>query len=657
MIRIHCTNILPDTSNTAESRAAISLCEQLQSELKQYQHAKGDIYILTNIRIFGQKRNDIDLLMMGFIENLHFKEVMTKNYGKVNDLEIRSFISNIELKSHPSNKVSHEGTDYIVKYGNIRHNASVQCSEAKFSLINHLNDQLGVTPFVTDILWFNGLTKKDIDAMRIGIYDNALHSGFSFKDFVKAILFQINVRNDGAQYYLDAFPNGNNFYKKMIDLFTTKREPKGLTKNKFEIISQSSTEIDRLAQEVGNKLTIVTGRAGTGKTIQLLQLAFRLASEENNKRCLILTYNNALVSDIQRLIDYTPMPSKIDGRTVAIKTIEAFFQMLMRETGVLDKKIVPSQKTYIEEYNKYLKHLHEYVVELCSEYDLQSLKDLPDSPIDWDFILIDEAQDFSDYEKEILFKVYGLKRMIVADGIDQFMRNKDRQAWDRGIHKDMIRRPKEMNLERRQKANLVTFVNAYAEKAGIDWSVRPNHDLPGGEIKIYKGYNTNIHSQLIDCCREAGCENYDILILVPRTMVEYVNGNAHFVNADKYQNAGIKIYDGTNSINRTSYPTKDECRLFQYHSCRGLEGWCVVCDRFDELIKDQLDNCQLSENTLGFDEDLKKWRSTMLWSLMPLTRPVDTLIITLSDPHSKIGKTLKELSEIYCDFMEWNINE
>ena len=247
--------------------------------------------------------------------------------------------------------------------------------------------------------------------------------------------------------------------------------------------------------------------------------------------------------------------------------------------------------------------------------------------------------------------------MIVADGIDQFMRNKDRQTWDRGIHKDMIRRPKEMNLERRQKANLVTFVNAYAEKAGIDWSVRPNHDLPGGEIKIYKGYNTNIHSQLIDCCREAGCENYDILILVPRTMVEYVNGNAHFVNANKYQNAGIKIYDGTNSINRTFYPTKDECRLFQYHSCRGLEGWCVVCDRFDELIKDQLDNCQLSENTLGFDEDLKKWRSTMLWSLMPLTRPVDTLIITLSDPHSKIGKTLKELSETYCDFMEWNINE
>ena len=45
MIRIHCTNILPDTSNTAESRAAMSLCEQLRSELKQYQHAEGDIYI------------------------------------------------------------------------------------------------------------------------------------------------------------------------------------------------------------------------------------------------------------------------------------------------------------------------------------------------------------------------------------------------------------------------------------------------------------------------------------------------------------------------------------------------------------------------------------------------------------------------------------
>ena len=143
---------------------------------------------MTSIRIFGQKRNDIDMLVMGFIDNLTLKNVNTKNYDVVKELDVKSFICNIELKSHSASSVKREGTDYIVSYSGIPHNASQQCNEAKFSLFNHLNNQLYIKPFICDILWLNGLSKTDLSYMRGSVIDNALHRGFKFRDLSKKSL-------------------------------------------------------------------------------------------------------------------------------------------------------------------------------------------------------------------------------------------------------------------------------------------------------------------------------------------------------------------------------------------------------------------------------------------------------------------------------------
>ena len=645
------------TLPSREDKAANDLQQRFERDLAQYNNAKGDIYILTSIRIFGQKRDDIDILVIGLFENLIIKSVQTKNCDHVDELVTRSFIANIELKSHTAIDVLHEGTDYIVKYPNCKENASQQCREAKFSLFNHLNDQLGIKPFLCDILWFNGLHQYDINKMRGSVLDNALPRGFSFRDFLSVLLQQTNVLQVGGQYFLDSFNGDKEDYKSIVDLFTQRREPLGLTKSKFELLSQKSTDVDKLMKEVGSKLTIVKGRAGTGKTIQLLQLAFRLA-DERSCRCLLLTYNNALVSDIKRLIDYTPMPSKVDGQTVSIKTIDSFFQNLMRETGVINNVLSPLNDNYKDIYNSKLQELYGYVVNECSKEDIGVLKDSAENHfIDWDYILIDEAQDFSDMEKKILFKVYGSHRMIVADGVDQFMRSNTPQRWEEGLKDGELWKPKDMDLERRQKANLVTFVNSFAQLANIDWKVKPNDDLPGGKILIYPNFRKSTYDNLINNCKRNGCENYDILILQPPTRVEHGNdGERHFALAKAYESKGITIYDGINNKLRTTYPTKGQCRLYQYDSCRGLEGWCVVCAEFDDLIQYKMDTYTSDEESLGLDSDIIKRRNVLLWALMPLTRPVDTLVVTLKDPNSEIGKMLKQLSVIYKDFVEWNIN-
>jgi len=657
MIKIHTKSFSKDiTSLSKEDEAANQLKNNLQEELASYPAAKGTIYIMTSIRIFGQKRNDIDMLVMGFIENLTFKNINTKNYDVVKELDVKSFICNIELKSHSASSVKHEGTDYIVSYSGIPHNASQQCSEAKFSLFNHLNDQLYIKPFICDVLWLNGLSRTDLSYLRGSTIDNALHRGFKFRDLVNVILQQANVIKIGtSRFCLDSFTDGEKEYNAIVDLFTAVREPQGLTKQKFELLSQKNTDVEKLLTDTGNKLTIVTGRAGTGKTVQLLQLAFMLANEDYANRCLILTYNNALVSDIKRLIDYTPMPSKVDGRTVSIKTIHSFFLTLMKEVGVDVNHLNPQNRTFDADYTQSLKLLYEFVVETCQKEDIDALKDLAESSIDWDYILIDEAQDFSDLEKKILFKIYGARRLVVADGVDQFMRVGNRQIWERGVEKSLVCKPKTMVLERRQKANLVSFVNAFACLANLDWKVKPNDELPGGEIKIYSKFLNKTFKELKSNCKQNKCENYDILILEPPTQVIRDNKGKRFAKAEAYNKAGIPIYDGINDNNRTTYPTKDQCRVYQYDSCRGLEGWCVVCADFDDLIQYKMDTYKANDEELCFDPEVAKRRSVMLWALMPLTRPIDTLVITLSNVDTEIGKMLKQLADAYPDFIEWNI--
>lgn len=657
MIKIHTKSFSKDiTSLSKEDEAANQLKNNLQEELASYPAAKGTIYIMTSIRIFGQKRNDIDMLVMGFIENLTFKNINTKNYDVVKELDVKSFICNIELKSHSASSVKHEGTDYIVSYSGIPHNASQQCSEAKFSLFNHLNDQLYIKPFICDVLWLNGLSRTDLSYLRGSTIDNALHRGFKFRDLVNVILQQANVIKIGtSRFCLDSFTDGEKEYNAIVDLFTAVREPQGLTKQKFELLSRKNTDVEKLLTDTGNKLTIVTGRAGTGKTVQLLQLAFMLANEDYANRCLILTYNNALVSDIKRLIDYTPMPSKVDGRTVSIKTIHSFFLTLMKEVGVDVNHLNPQNRTFDADYTQSLKLLYEFVVETCQKEDIDALKDLAESSIDWDYILIDEAQDFSDLEKKILFKIYGARRLVVADGVDQFMRVGNRQIWERGVEKSLVCKPKTMVLERRQKANLVSFVNAFACLANLDWMVKPNDELPGGEIKIYSKFLNKTFKELKSNCKQNKCENYDILILEPPTQVIRDNKGKRFAKAEAYNKAGIPIYDGINDNNRTTYPTKDQCRVYQYDSCRGLEGWCVVCADFDDLIQYKMDTYKANDEELCFDPEVAKRRSVMLWALMPLTRPIDTLVITLSNVDTEIGKMLKQLADAYPDFIEWNI--
>ena len=53
----------------------------------------------------------------------------------------------------------------------------------------------------------------------------------------------------------------------------------------------------------------------------------------------------------------------------------------------------------------------------------------------------------------------------------------------------------------------------------------------------------------------------------------------------------------------------------------------------------------------SFDEKRRKF--VYLWSLIPLTRAIDTLVITIKNKESDVCKYLRKTYERYPDFIQW----
>jgi hypothetical protein len=129
-----------------------------------------------------------------------------------------------------------------------------------------------------------------------------------------------------------------------------------------------------------------------------------------------------------------------------------------------------------------------------------------------------------------------------------------------------------------------------------------------------------------------------------------------FSKQNDFLEKGIKIWDGTSTDLRTSYAVNlEEHRLLQYESCRGLEGWVVVCLDLDEFMRykfETYEDIETGELALeSFEEKRNKFVN--LWTLIPLTRAIDTLILTIKNKESKIAKLLYEIYKRNPDTIEW----
>jgi hypothetical protein len=655
------------TEDLQEFEAATQLKDIFKRSIPE--EVEGEIIILPSFKCFGQEIRDIDLIVFGRFDSGFERNIKTK--GKVKNkvkedrifrkVKIDNFFCCIEVKDHPPRKIQFTSNSRIlVKYKQKWSDATDQSERQKYSIKNYLQETVQWTPYICNLIWLRNISKESLKENYESSQwlHNCLPSDFGIDWFLHLLCSQ-NIsysHNESGNYFLSCTMRedpilASQKIQKAYEYFNSVKNDIGLlTRQKLEKITKSNLlKGQKYAQSIGTKLVVIRGRAGTGKTIKLLHIAHDLCVVEQ-QRCLILTYNKALVSDIRRTLALADITSDITAPTIAVKTIHSFMYELLKGFGIIRAS---NQDNFLDNYEDLKATLLDYLKQgLLTDKDVQKLMKSKQHEVAWDSILIDESQDWPSNEREILFELFKPESFIVADGVDQLVRGVEHTSWTSGVnyHKPIINEKKSL----RQKANLCRFCSSFANKVNLNWDVEPKGDLGGGQVLILQGaYSSKLHFDLLNDCLNSGNKQYEMLFLVPPSLVAK-EPTRKFKWLDEWQALGIPLWDGTSVDIRSDFPRDPaQHRVLQYDSCRGLEGWTVVCLHLDSFFEHKMSwyDPDLSNELALYSADEMKIRFAFQWLMMPFTRAIDTLVISFQNPNSKVAKILKEIGE-EKDFIE-----
>lgn len=630
-----------------EYNAALKLKKIIQDTTPD--SAIGEIVLFASATLYGQAVKDVDLMMLGSLQNYNLNaQFNDKDGNRINDtVSIQNFCTVIEIKRHDISGIVLNGTDFYVKYGGDLHCVTQQSNKQKISAMNFFISALSFSPFITNIIWFTQATSSDIDALLVNngrrLPSNVIGADFDFKDILNLLLLQKPPFKTRAGYIFDSNYEscGVSDFQKALQLFSKSKEEMGeLTRRRIEMISNKAFQ-DRSLIDSDGKVSIYRGRAGTGKTVGLIQTAIYLV-DEKSARVLLLTYNKALVSDIRRLFALGELPDMFEENCVAVNTMQSYFYRLVNKV-LYDGKM--SGDKYLSHYEQVLAELNDFLSD-PEGANLVKEELSEDSYLDWDYLLIDEAQDWNDSERDIVLKLFDKGKIIVADGGNQFVRRGKVCDWT------VIRERNNIKLKYclRQKENIISFLNLFTVKMDMaGGKILSSDKMPGGRIRIIDSERLfSVHDEEMNRLIECGNIAYDMLYLVPHALVKKDGMDACFSEKKTFEQNGIFFWDGTNSNTRENYSVRnDEVRVLQYDSARGLEGWTVVCVDFDIFINEKSDEYIEGEvDSLLLESPAERKKKYMYnWMMIPLTRAIDTLVITLRNPDSKIGQIIRDIAE------------
>lgn len=651
------TKIIGQETENDEYTGAVRLKNIIDNTVTD--KAFGIIYIVPSVTFYGQNTKDVDILLIGEIKNcLVSASFEHDNKYSKEQVQIDNFCTTVEIKSHSISGVRREGTDWLVQYGTNWHNVTNQSNSQKYAAKNFFENNLGYSPYITNLIWFTGITKDELESISRNngkvMQSNSLPSSFTFEQMAQLLIWQRTPNFFNGFYHFNCSFGGKDpeaFVKSTMAFFNAKKCMGELTRRKIELITQ--TEIGGSLSDINpESFNIFRGRAGTGKTIALMRTGVNIV-EDLQKRALILTYNRALVSDIRRLLALSELPDMFEEKCLGISTMHAFF------FGLINTSLYNGNMSGEEFLNNYEKKIKEMIDFLKSDVDSRNLvselcKD--DSRLYWDYILVDEAQDWTDDERDLLFLLFDKKNILVADGGNQFVRRIEPCDWTVVHDRHNIK----LKYCLRQKDNLINFINAYSKSFNVSGSrITSPGNMPGGNIILVRDNNKiiDVIRKCYSSLKHGDNAPYDMLLLAPSTIVtKDEDGNKCFALKNEFEKHGVLLWDGTNDNNRIDYATNPlESRVVQYESARGLEGWIVVCLDFDAFLseKEKQFDPEIGRDSLMLESDYNRKSNYMLnWAMIPMTRPIDTLVISFSDINSRCASELFGLADVYKDFVE-----
>ena len=641
MITIH-----GNKQSGSEYEAAVALAKVAREFFPEIAESKQIVLdIFPSVQCFGQRTQDIDLLVF-FADYRHEDKLHVCKNGKL----IHSFCTTIEIKAHTPSSVSFSGPCCSVTYRGHVHDVTSQSEGQKYSVKNYIerNSKTESAPRIENLIWLTRVPKSLLPKQD----SNLLGADTTWSDFLESI----SLVNTCKGLTIATFSN-RVWMDGIKAIFSKSIEISKIDRKRLEAITKSIMDINQqqYAQKLGQQLLVIKGRGGTGKTVRLLQIAYQ-SYNELGLRVVLLTYNKALVSDIRRLLALQGVRDSIGMESVCIKTIHSFMREWLIALDICDKK----SDNFIEQYEAYKQEaLKMFEQGALSDGDIAEAKTKRSRELEWDILLIDESQDWPKSEMDILYKFYGYKRFVIADGVDQFVRGVERISWVEGVpasERQQINLTKSLRL----KSTLCSGVIHFAKELGLqNWMLDPVPESHGGRIAVVIGdpFSEEFHRKLVATAKADGNAPVDLLFCVPPTWVAEKGDRRCSTVAEKYEQWGYQVWDAVDPTLRGEYPTsRDQFRIVQYDSCRGLEGWVVVCFALDEFYNFKKATAEISseeKNDMFFEYEESALAYAKRWIMIPLTRAIDTLVIHVSKSDSYVADILKKLKAEYPQEIDW----
>ncbi len=568
------------------------------------------LLIVVGAQCLGEEVQDIDLLLLGsFGRGLSFQGKHGESRGQ--EIRLVNLCLIVEVKDHPASQVRFESQRVMVYYGksNYWSDATEQVRRQRLSLKNFLKRHDQPQPWIEGAIWL-----RNYDGAIPAAAANVLGTNPTALDFLRLMERTKTPQRGDAGFYI-AFAKNENVtaIQRASAFFRPIIAPTRLDRRRLEHICKKLIADQKYIDRLGQQLLVFRGRGGSGKTIHLLRLAKDLY--DNGKRVLLLTFNKALVADIRRLLVLLGINNQGFDRGIQISTAHKFFIQMLSTWDLWQARgdgVGFPEELYEQRKLELLELLANESPESLSK---ESVAQNAPEVFAWDYVLVDEGQDWPENERDILYRCFGPQRCIVADGVDQLIRGASPCDW---TGPPLARNRQTVPLRRamRMKSNLCRFIRSFAEEAGGEWDQEVTDEITGGSITIIDGpYTRTLHDGIFQRHREQGNEPIDALFCVPPDALTDPP-----ILPQRLQEWGLSVWDGTSRDVRDTFPTKaGQHRVVRYESCRGLEGWTVACIALDRFFEHRRHHATATQGESLFDTpDDYGHRQATAWTLIPL---------------------------------------
>ena len=644
----------------SEYKAALEFKDALEALWPKLARAPKNldhVIISANVKISGYKVGDIDLVIAGKLTNdysIRSSRVIKDKSGREHFnavISIKNFVVAVEVKDHPYRLVQITGDDIQVYYSSgVKRgwsSATEQNIKQLHSLKHFFKDKNIEDVFFDRCVLMRGLSELDCPG--------AVCGGFTGTEFFSSLAALSKVNREGSNLLFNACAIEDINKVLSTPIFQTVM-PTNLDRKRMDLIIGDSNEVDEIVETIGKKTVILRGQGGSGKTVMLLKAAHELFRRQG-MRTLLLTYNHALAADIKRLLALLGVPSNPYEGGIHVQTVMSFMHTCFRHFGLLDTNHVIKYDKYFEQCKNCLDLVNGGAL---TKAEIQEIIAAHPDALAFNNIMVDEAQDWPDDEVNLLKIFFGSENLCVADGIDQLVRGGVRTNWS-DVTDSESQKVIFLDSCLRMKRNLCDFVSSVSKSAAIDWALKPNTKAGGGRVFVlkesYVAYPSK-HDELLKHAKEDGNAEIDFLLCVPHTTVTFGRDGISSKLIELLISEGFKCWNGLNDKIRKDYPkSKDQFRVVQYQSCRGLEGWVVVLEYLDEFWLQRYRE-RVKEGLTPYEKksfaDIEEVATRYAWTrvIMAMSRPIDTLVITLKDPRSKLGMAIQKIASSKPDYIE-----